>query len=554
MAKLGKMKRKIYCYGVLLIFLMGPLATGAFSQISTGGVPRSVTLSVPAEVLHQVEVAAPDLARVTEEDTRNPLPYRFAVNLPVDLDFRTSGTWTVASDGSRIWRLNIEAKGARAITLYFDRFRMPEGGRLFVYNPGRTQMLGAYTSANNSPHNSFATSLIYGERLTVEYNPGNDGATPDMHLSEIAYAYRGVSTPSLKTGFGSAGPCEVNVNCSEGDGVQPQKRGIMRIEVKSGGSTMWCTGSVVNNTRNDATPYVLTADHCGKYSSESDLNKWIFYFNYEAAGCPNPTIEPVSKTMTGAQRKAHADVNGSDFFLVLLNQTIPDDYNVYYHGWSRENVVSPSGVGIHHPQGDIKKISTYTSPISTSSWGGTSKPTHWRVTWAQTLHGHGVTEGGSSGSPILDNEGFLIGTLTGGDSSCDSSSLNLPDYYGKFSYHWDQNGTDSASVLKYWLDPDSTGVTKLSGKMVGLKEESMEEAFSLYPNPSAGMVTLNPMGNRRIMQVKVADPWGKVLLVRSYASGTAQPVTLDLTKLESGLYLIILTDDQGMHVRKIIKL
>lgn len=547
------MKRKINIYGLLVMIMVTIPGTRAWCQLSSGGVPRSVTLSVPADDRNLVTLDVPDLRPVAEADAQNPIPYRFAINVPVDLDFRTAGFWSTTRNGSRIWRLNIEARGARALTLYFDRFRLPEGGRLFVYNPARTQLLGAFTSANNSRHNSFATSLIYGERLTVEYDPGDDDVAPDIHISEIAYAYRGVSDPALKTGFRSSGPCEVNVNCSEGNGAQAQKRGVMRIEVKSGGSTMWCTGSVVNNTRNDAAPYVLTADHCGKYSSESDLNKWIFYFNYEATGCPTPTIEPGNKSMTGAQLKARADVSGSDFFLVLLNQSIPEDYNVFYNGWSRENIASASGVGVHHPQGDIKKISTYTSPLSTSSWGGYSKPSHWRVTWAQTLNGHGVTEGGSSGSPIFDNEGFLVGTLTGGDSSCDSSSLNLPDYYGKFSYHWDQNGTDSATVLKYWLDPDSTGVVKLYGKMVGVEDEQVEQEVSIFPNPFTGNLHLRMAGNARDIHVKVADLWGNILFSRKVTSGMDLPVDLNFTGFAPGVYILILTDDHGTNVRKIIK-
>jgi len=128
----------------------------------------------------------------------------------------------------------------------------------------------------------------------------------------------------------------------------------------------------------------------------------------------------------------------------MLNQNIPDTFNVFFNGWNRKDTTSPSGVGIHHPEGDLKKISTYDKPLVTAYYYS-----------IQTLSlagnvdcdpdGHGVTEGGSSGSPIFDNHGRIVGTLTGGDSSCDTSYLDSPDYYGKFSWSWDKNGSDSTN-------------------------------------------------------------------------------------------------------------
>jgi hypothetical protein len=537
----------------IFVFLVLNLTRlSAFGQLSQGGVPRTVALAMAPDTRDDFVLEAPDLALVADQDRLNPVPYRFAVTLPADIDFKNSGSRTTAMDGSQVWRLNIHAPGALALTLYFDRFRLPEGGRLFVYNSTRTQILGAFTSSNNNEFNTFATSLIQGERLTLEYNAPDNLPAPEIHISEVAYAYRGVADPRLKTGFGSAGACEVNVNCSEGAGSQGPKRGVVRIEVKVGASVTWCTGSVLNNARNDKTPYVLTADHCGKYSSAADMNQWIFYFNYETPGCPNPPVEPTSNSMTGAQMKAHANVSGSDFFLVLLNQPIPDLYNVFYNGWSRENIPSPSGVGIHHPQGDIKKISTYTTPLTSASWGG-SPLSYWKVTWAETANGHGVTEGGSSGSPIFDNDDYLIGTLTGGDSQCNTSSLNLPDYYGKFSYHWDKNGTDSAQVLKYWLDPDSTGVTKLYGKMVGVEEEHPGGTVTIYPNPFTDKIQLNLAGVTGMIRVRIMDIWGKSLFSRELTGDLNSPFTLDLAGFAPGVYLVILTGDEWQTTRKIIK-
>jgi len=229
--------------------------------------------------------------------------------------------------------------------------------------------------------------------------------------------------------------------------------------IKIGSSYYWCSGSLINNTNNDGTPYFLSAAHCGEGASTSDMNQWVFYFNYEASGCSNPPSSPSYNTIVGATFRANDPTSGnsgSDFLLVELNNNVPLYYNPVYNGWNRSNSSSPSGVSIHHPAGDIKKISTYSSPTqSSTAWNGL--PSHWRLTWAYTTNGRSIMEGGSSGSPLFDNNGRIIGDLTGGYTynSCNTPS---PAFYGKVYYSWDQNGTASNRRLKPWLDPGSTGV------------------------------------------------------------------------------------------------
>lgn len=109
-------------------------------------------------------------------------------------------------------------------------------------------------------------------------------------------------------------------------------------------------------------------------------------------------------------------------------------------------------------------ISTYTDALVSTPYNVPSQDEngmYWKVIWAETTNGHGVTEGGSSGSPLFNTAGHIVGGLTGGQASC--SSPEKPDYYGKLSSSWESNGNDSTSQLKYWLDPANTGAFELSG-------------------------------------------------------------------------------------------
>ncbi|MCF6341297.1 MAG: T9SS type A sorting domain-containing protein, partial [Bacteroidales bacterium] len=180
-----------------------------------------------------------------------------------------------------------------------------------------------------------------------------------------------------------------------------------------------------------------------------------------------PLTEPGSVRLTGAALLAKSPDNtstGSDFKLLLLTDEMPEGFFPWYNGWDWSGEVSPGGVCINHPEGDIKMVSTYSQAVVSVRYNNPAPDEnglYWKVNWTETQSGFGVTEGGSSGSPLLNPAGNIIGSLTGGQASC--TFPEEPDYYGKFSYSWESNGSDSTRQLKYWLDPDNTGVPSLKG-------------------------------------------------------------------------------------------
>jgi hypothetical protein len=457
-----KNMHKLQHFLLILIFLWNG-GVSARAQISKGGTPWSfdIQISTPPAIV----VEKPDLEALKQQDlqqTGNRKPYRFAKNIPVRKDFSTLASWQKTRKGW-IGRLAIKAPDARAMVLFYERFELPENSSFFVYSPGYQQVIGALDKDNNPGHGSFATGMIKGTTTILEYNySGTALVKPNIRIAEAGYVYRGDSY--ILKGFGDSGACEINVNCSEGDDWQSQKNGVVRIIIKKGMDAYYCSGSLVNNTSEDLTPYILTADHCGDGATSTDLEQWLFYFNYEAAGCDDPAVEPALQSMTGASlmaRSGTSGYSGSDFFLTKLEQYVPSSYNPYYIGWSRSTTAATSGVCIHHPYGDIKKISTFYEPLVPASYGVATITAHWRVHWAETEHGQGVTEGGSSGSPLFNSNGLLVGTLTGGGASCENP--DEPDYFGMFSYSWDKNGDVPEKRLSDWLDPQETGAVVWPG-------------------------------------------------------------------------------------------
>ncbi|RLD44258.1 MAG: hypothetical protein DRI89_03405 [Bacteroidetes bacterium] len=442
----------------LLIFLFlfsGLISRGQFQE----GLPTSLQSDNLREI-HSITISG--LTPSKPATTTEPTPMRAGYTIPLDRNIERQGQWGAIENSKYFWRLAIKVAQAEGLNLYIENLALLEGERLFIYNKDHSIVNGPFTNKDNGKH--FVSDFVGGNEITIELNTRHIIKELPFQLGEVGVS---INKRISDRDFGDSQFCEVPVNCPEGNDWQNEKRGVARILVKAGSSLWWCTGSLVNNTNNDKTPYFLTANHCGQSANETDYAAWKFYFDFESPDCDIPVPEPESVKLTGSKLLAKAPnstSSGSDFKLLLLTDEMPEDFYPWYNGWDRTDEASQNGVCIHHPEGDIKMISTYTEAIVSVRY---NNPTpnengiYWKVNWAITQSNYGVTEGGSSGSPLFNPSGNIIGGLTGGQASCNSP--DLPDYYGKFSYSWESNGSDSTRQLKYWLDPKNIGTSFLKG-------------------------------------------------------------------------------------------
>ena len=407
------------------------------AQVSTPSTPKSFyidenlplsTIALPSFDVDQFLIE--DDNEMRSGDTK---PYRFANPISVNFNMNNSGIWTELEDGSMVWRLKIESLGAFSLNIIYDIFDIPDGAEFFVYSDDKEMVLGAFTSFNHKPHGGFSTAPVKGDKIILEYNqPSNASFDGNISISTIAHDYRNVFF-NEERGYGDSGSCNNNVACSIGDDWQDEIRSVAMI-LTSGGSRL-CTGSLINNATQDLSPYFLTANHC-----LGGNNSWIFMFNYESPQCSNQN-GPTNMTVSGSSLLASSST--SDVALLLLNETPPQDYNVHYAGWDVSGSTPTTPVGIHHPSGDIKKISFDYDNASNSG-------NYWDVdSWDD-----GTTEPGSSGSPLFDGETHrIIGQLYGGVASCTNFGY---DTYGKTSVSWNLGLSD-------YLDPNNTGLSYIDG-------------------------------------------------------------------------------------------
>jgi PKD repeat protein len=433
---------------ILVVLFSG---TQVIAQYNSGGLPLSSLTDLGRN--YQVkQMPSFDVESMLDEDRLNSskpdVPFRFGRVFEVNFDLNNSGTWLELPDGSRVWRLEISSEDAHSINLFYKDFYMPKGGMVYLYNSDKSEVIGAFTELNNTADNYFSTQPTRGDATVIEYyEPVFSKGKGRLNISKVVHAYKDI--------YGFLSPaelsCNVNINCPEGAPWVQQKRSVTRITYTQGSGGYLCTGSLINNSLQDRSLLYLTAEHC----SPDNHSSMVFYFNYENPTCwGNGGL--LAQTLSGATLKSAN--YATDFRLVQINGTMPAAYNGYFNGWDRTNAQPQNQVAIHHPGGANKKISIDNNPAVTSSgFGGRLVNGFWQVVWDV-----GMTEGGSSGCPLYDQNQRVIGQNLGGIASQCENPQAVYKVFGKFSDSWGYGGL-STNQLKDWLDPNNSNITTLDG-------------------------------------------------------------------------------------------
>lgn len=467
------MKKQLLCLGVFALFSMATSAqiTNMGGPVSIKGKAITEAVSVPRETMPGF-----DLAQIEAEDIINDAakdaPWRFGYKHATDLTLKNSGTWTDLPGGNRVWRTEIVASGALTINLTLEDVNIPEGAHLYLYDVARTHTVGAYTSRNNHPSGELGTDLVYGDHIVVEYfEPASVRGEGKFKIAGVTHGYRSLNIvqKDLAKALNSSGDCNWDARCPLDPYVggtsawDDQIRSVAMIVVNGNGI---CTGALINNSCNDGTPYFLTANHC----LGGGTGNWLFRFNWDVpegnAGMSCATTANTPTSFNNSSNYDQTTVNGATVLvsgtgadhalLELDNLTVANatSWGLFYAGWNNNDTESAVSTvtGIHHPSGDIKKI------CRAYENGGANNIHHASVSgaavWYMNAWDDGVTEPGSSGSPLFDQNGRIIGQLYGGTAACQGTSANGYDYYGRLGVSWGLG-------IGAYLDPAACGGTNV---------------------------------------------------------------------------------------------
>ncbi len=521
------------------------------AQISEGGIPPGFHLTLKSSP----EIPLFSLPEIDEEklrqedlerDPSEQCEYRIATGFQVDIDPGNSGIWEEMDGGGKLWRIRIFSKGASAIHVYFNQYILPEGAKLFIYNREKTDILGAFTCQNNNHAGVLAVTPVKGEEITVEYyEPANVSFQGLLHIGNIGHNYRG-NSPFSATGYGDSETCNKDVNCDAAKDWQREKRSVcMILFMKNDDNYYLCSGALINNARNNGKPYLLTANHC--LPTDYEARTAIYYFNYESPTCKGPDGD-LSQSISGSE--ILATTYELDFCLVKLSKPPPMTYQPYFSGWDVTTDAPTKSVCIHHPLGDVKKISFYNDVAVTGDFVylyDFDDNTHWFI---ENWH-NGITQGGSSGSPLYNQDHRIVGDLTGGSTVANCTSADA--YFAKISHSWADYPMTTVQ-LKYWLDPDYTGITYLDGydpNSTGLMNYTgNNNNFLITPNPSEGHVTIDFISDETFRALRLYDLSGR-LRQRWEIQPAAKNKQLDLSNFPSGMYIIEIQTSSSLSTQKL---
>lgn len=438
-----------------LAALLLPLSAAAFQPELAG------LAALPQALLPAAEVQA-------EIGRRKEQPLRYAVSHALALDQR-NGAWDEPSPGVARWRLRIASEGARSLSLHLTGLQLPAATALWLYGADGRDVQGPF-SASNLRAGELWLPIVRASEAVLELRlPAAAQSALRLQVAEAFHGYRSFREAGAppKAAIGDdAGSCNINVACSAGNSWRNEIRSTVLLATEG---VSLCSGSLMNNTRLDDSPLVLTANHCNIRST--NVAAVTSYFNVQSGSCGGNDDGRVDQNIVGGTFLAGSstlpnnDVD-TDFTLIRLASAVPSGFGALYAGWdARSSAIPTSGVAIHHPQGDEKKISVYSSSASkvedvTIGSGASSFTVDaWQVQWAQ-----GTTEAGSSGSALWNQDHRVVGMLSGGGASCEDP--DQPDFFARLERAWTANSASNGQ-LKAHLDPTNSGSLTLNSKDAG---------------------------------------------------------------------------------------
>ena len=422
--------------------------------------PKAARVSLGELSMAKVEMSAPGTPRLVGQ-ARDVQATKSAAAM------QSLWQWKNTAVGGKVAAISFNAEGAYGLRLGVLVKQLPGSATVRVYTqsaPDKVLQISGQAILQLIERNQAAGDQSDAARtwwtpdtgegeatLEVELPPGVAASALDIAVPQLSHIFENLSLPTAQeyqeqveaAKINESDPCNLDANCYS-ENAQERNAVARMLFTKDGGSYL-CTGTLMNDTQNSFKPYFLTANHC--ISTQTVASSLETRWFYRSPSCNSGTLQSSTVRKTGGAQLLYAS-GTTDTAFMLLNDTPPG--GALFAGWSANTVAAgTSVVGLHHPSGDLLKISfgavnsqANCQPTTGSGFqcSGTSG-NYYRVSWSQ-----GTTEGGSSGSALFQG-GYVVGTLYGGSATCTNRSAY--DYYGRFDVAYN-------AAIKAWLNPAST--------------------------------------------------------------------------------------------------
>ena len=412
-------------------------------------------------------------------------PYRFGKAFNVSYTL-ADGEWFNVENG-RLWSMTFYSENALSLNFVFENFFLPDGAKLYIENKEKTILYGPVTSQAIPKNGFYLTDIIDGSQATIYlFEPTNHKDSSSITIRRVVHGFTNVSTFETNSTINRSANCHTDVMCEP---EYSEESNAVAVVLLSNGTHI-CSGSLQMSTDLSFKPYFLTAFHCADTSMNQSLSDteisnaeaWMFKFLYKRTVCGSSNYTGITYN-SATFRAGHPN---SDFLLMEINSNLSSSSILTWLGWDKGEDTPSSGVTIHHPAGDLMKIAISDNPATTSSFGFSNNS--WKMRWNDD---GGVTEGGSSGAPLLNQNKRVVGQVWGKlyEDVNESSEIcgRKNTHFGKFNLSW-TGGGHSYDRLSDWLDPIGTGLTTTNSShpinILGSHPTSSTYCYSVENLPS----------------------------------------------------------------------
>ena len=422
---------------------------------------EGLTVMPGVEVLERLATADPNAGRLLVGESlplESQVRFDAAANKMLIAEARpiANGMLHKRADGF-VWFTKVRSEGAKAVRLHFTDFNLPRGAEMYVYT--EKEAYGPYIGKGLYGDGEFWSHIVFGSEVRVQVRYTGDLTDRVMagsmfeiadviHLGDRFFLADWMDSAQNDKAFCSFNAsCVQNRTCSSiPSAIQPAITAVAHLQFNVGSGAFICSGGLLNDTDGSTTkPYLLTANHC--FSSSASASSLTSFFQFSTS-CGGSCGSASGNQVNGSTLRATNAT--SDFTLVELSGSLPGGSTLL--GWTTSAVANSNNTSLYrisHPGGAPQAYSRHSVDTSAGTCSGIP-----RGAWIYSRDTFGATEGGSSGSVVLNSSGQVVGQLTGAcgtntGNPCDSNNNATID--GALASYFSQ--------VEQYLDPQTGGCT-----------------------------------------------------------------------------------------------
>ena len=300
-----------------------------------------------------------------------------------------------------VWSETIISSGAEFLRIHFKRFNLPDGDYLTISSPDGADFW-TYTGKGPRGTGEFWSFSVDGDTAIVELHSGNRiekgrARRYGLTVDRIAHGTLPLDDegPIAKIICGTDGrrdaACYTSINT----------RPVARLSFQSGGSSFVCTGWLVAGSNSST---MLTNNHC--VANQTEVSTVQARFNYQRTTCGGTTTASFTTYAGGTFLRTSSSL---DYTLLTLQGNPEATWGEY----TATSKLPTTGLLINfpqHPGGNVKRVGFWKDSAQTQRCDVAAVGGSFGYASGSQMSYSCDSEGGSSGSPIMDaGTGRIIG-------------------------------------------------------------------------------------------------------------------------------------------------